>query len=68
MERRVINFADATRVADAYRVKVAYIRDVADHDLSGERSLGDKCLGIATMVVISALGWAAIIELVRHLW
>jgi len=67
MERRVINFADATRVADAYRVKVAYIRDVADDDLI-ERSLGDKCLGIVTMVVISALGWAAIIELVRHLW
>ena len=67
MERRVINFADATRMADAYRVKIAHIRNVADDDLS-ERTLGDKCLGIATMVVISALGWAAIIELVRHLW
>lgn len=68
MERRVINFADATRVADAYRVKVASIRNVADDDLSSERSLGDKCLGIVTMVVVSALGWAAIVELVRHLW
>jgi len=53
-------------MADAYRVEIIHVQGVATED-ADQRSLWDKCLGIATMVVVSTGGWAAIIEVIRLL-
>jgi len=66
MERQLTRFARSSGMADAYRVEIAHVREAAPED-TVQRSLWDKCLGIATMVVVSVGGWAGIIELVRWL-
>jgi len=63
MERQFSNFADAPGMM-AYRVKVA---DLQNDESGCEHTLWDKFLGIATMVVVSAGGWIAVIELIRAL-
>jgi hypothetical protein len=67
MERQLANFAHATSIGRTYRVRIADFEEVVDAP-DRERSLSDKCLGIATMVVVSVGGWAAIIGLIRLLW
>jgi len=37
-------------------------------DWQSHRSVSDKILGLVTMALISACGWAVIIELGRLLW
>lgn len=64
MGRQFSNFADAPGMI-GYRVKVADLQN--DVESGCEHSLWDKFLGIITMVVVSASGWIAVIELIRLL-
>lgn len=66
MEPRVLHFGEQNEASAGYRVRVAaFLHPAAD--LRRERTFWHRCLGIFTMVVVSAGGWAAIIELARWL-
>jgi len=66
MEPRVLHFGEQHGTSAACRVRVAQLRYPAG-DSRSERTLWNRCLGVFTMVTVSAGGWAAIIELVRWL-
>ena len=63
MEQYFTNIAHATGMRGVYRVRVADWPAADDC----EHSLWNKLLGLVTMVVVSAGGWFAVIELIRRL-
>jgi len=65
MERSLTNFSSVSGMRAIYRVRIANLPRVEDSEQ--EHSLWDKLLGLATMIVVSAGGWTAVIELFRLL-
>lgn len=63
MEQHLPHFAHANGMSGIYRVRVAEFHETG----ACEHTVWDKLLGLTTIIVVSAGGWAVVIELIRLL-